>query len=259
MQIPHRPALGTRVQIRRDRVFAHRRECIEHRAVHLAAFASPFSLDDRDRNTKRGIEPADEVRNGRPGLRRLAVGRPRQTHKTAHRLNDPVIGSALPVRPRLAEAGNGRVDDVRPDRLDRLIRKPEPVHDAGAVIFDQNIACFQKLFRKLQSLRVLEIQDHALFVPVVAPIGGGRSVKARPESARHVCLRAFDVNDLCAEIGQLRGTERAGGRRRHIEYPIPRQRSVHPGTSFQTLAFFRVFCIMSIIRETYRFSTKRAF
>src|SRR5439155_5282178 len=89
---------------------------------------------ERAQNAEDPEEPGAEVGDRHADLDRGSVGAAGGAHDAAHALGDEVVAAAARVRPRLAEARDGAVDEPRVDQAERVVVDAEPSRHARAIV-----------------------------------------------------------------------------------------------------------------------------
>jgi hypothetical protein len=136
----------------------------------------------------------------------------RHADHPALRLEDQVERGPIPVRPVLAEARDGAVDDARIPHRGRLVAEAEPGEGTDAVVLEHDVAPLHEAEEELLALRVFQIDLDPLLVPVQAhEVGGLAAGQRRAPGAGDVAgVLGLELDDLGTEVGQHGGAERAG-------------------------------------------------
>src|SRR5262245_39479340 len=170
---------------------------------------------------------------------------PGDAHQPAHRLQDRVIAGARRVRPGLAEAGDGAIDDTGVDRPDRLIVEAVALEIADLVILHENVAALGDVANDLLPLGACDVDGDRLLVAVGAEIEGIVVVRLacrvfqvrRAKGAGVVAAAgALDLDHLGAEIGQHLCRQRASKHAREVENLDAGKRQGRHGGSSKTLS-----------------------
>ena len=110
-----------------------------------------------------------------------------------------------------AEAGDGGVDDLVIDLLEHVIADTQLVHDAGAVVLDDDVSLLDHLEEELFALLRLQVQGDALLAAVDVGIVHAVVVLLRAHGAGVVALaRHLDLDDVCAVVGEHHRAVRTG-------------------------------------------------
>ena len=70
----------------------------------------------------------------------------------------------------MAETCDGTGDDLRVYRLDGIIINSQIFQNMGTKIVENNIGTLEEVIKNGPSLRVLQVETNAPFVPVVRPV-----------------------------------------------------------------------------------------
>ena len=89
-----------------------------------------------------------------------------------------------------------------------LHTKAQAVHNAGPVVFQQNVCRFDKLGKKSLSFGGLEVQRNGLLSAVDVGKVGGKCAHARLPHTRRVALGALHFNNFGPHVGQVRAAQR---------------------------------------------------
>src|SRR5690606_4292253 len=127
-----------------------------------------------------------------------------------HRLNDYVVGRAVPHGTGLSETGNARVDKAIIAREQRLSPDAEPVGHTGPEILDDHIGVIHQLAGKLQVARLFQIKRDTLFSTVSECEKGALAIHKGADMAIIIPMRRLDLDDPRAKIGQERRAKRTG-------------------------------------------------
>jgi hypothetical protein len=138
----------------------------------------------------------------------------------ALRLHDEVHRGAIAIRPGLAKAGDGAVDDRRVPRAHGLVVDAELPYRAHAVVLDQHVRAIGQAQEQLLAFRVLQIQLDALLVPVqVDEVRRVASVEGRPPGTRDVPRAGrLHLDHAGAEVAEQGRGERPGQRVGQVQH-----------------------------------------
>jgi hypothetical protein len=87
-------------------------------------------------------------------------------HHAAGALHDEIVRRALVVGTGLSKPGDGRVDDFRAARPDRVVAKPEAIEGAGRKVLDENVSLVDQPPQRLRGGILLEIEGDRALVTV---------------------------------------------------------------------------------------------
>ena len=114
--------------------------------------------------------------------------------------DDGLPATIVAVRAVLAEAGQGAVDEsgVGPGGL---VAYAEPIGDAGAEVFDEDIGPTDEFLGVVEPVRALQVELHGTLAAVPGGKGG--------LGAGRVAAGAFDLDDVGALLGKEHAKQRA--------------------------------------------------
>jgi hypothetical protein len=133
----------------------HRR--VEQRCVDVLSLARRLRADIGRQHAIDGKERAADIGDGHARLHGLAALVARHAHHAGHRLRHQIEAGTRRPRPALTEAGDARIHDLRIDRANRLVVDPQTLHDAGPVIFDDDVGRFRQLVEELAAFVALQV------------------------------------------------------------------------------------------------------
>jgi hypothetical protein len=179
------------------------------RDVDALAEAAALDVAQRGQRADGGVERcrqiAEDAAHTQRRLASSAVHRP----QAAGGLRGAVVCGAQRVRALMAVAADAGVDQPWIQRLEHRPAEAELVHRAGPEVLDQHVGLGRQLAQQLLALGVLEVEAHALLVPVVlrevaaAGITALGVAQARREAAHVVGIaRVLDLDHPRAEVGE---------------------------------------------------------
>ena len=184
---------------------------VNERDVHALAAAGDGAGVERHEDADGEVHAAEHVAHGIADTQRLAAGLAGDAHEAGGGLCDDVIAGALVLRAVAAEAGDGGVDDLVVDLLEHVIADAQLVHDAGAVVLDDDVGLLDHLEEELLALLGLQVQGDALLAAVDVGIVHAVVVLLRTHGAGVVALaRHLDLDDVGAVVGQHHRAVRTG-------------------------------------------------
>ena len=186
---------------------------VEHREVDIGSAVSRVALLDGGEDGDDGVEGAREVgdlraERGRDGVRASAVGIESGFCEIAD-----VVSRAEAVGAGRAVAGERKIDEIRANRRERVVRKSEFFHHAGAKLFDHDVIAFvrDEFLDDGDALFALEIESHGAFVATKIAFGGARAFDLRFEFAYEIdAIGSGDSKDFGAHVREVEGRERSG-------------------------------------------------
>ena len=118
--------------------------------------------------------------------------------------------------------------------MQRLPAEAQPLHHAGPEILQHHVGAVDQIPEDLEIGGVLEVEPDAALVAVPQHEGRALAFDEGRRAAHGIALRAFDLDDVGAEIAQLHAAERARQVRRQVEdhQAVERARHVYSPSSF---------------------------
>src|SRR3989441_1055397 len=187
----------------------HRHHRLKQRGVHPLSPAGPLALEQRRRVDLSEMEPRVESGDGNAHAHRPLARQARDGHEPAHALGDLVVAGPVAIRPRLAEAGDGPVDQARVDPRERFVVDPEPCLDVGPEVLHEHVGAGDEALEDLDPARVLEVERHRALVPLEI-----QEVEAERRGVALDLLARLHLDDVGPHVGELAhgGRARAGAR-----------------------------------------------
>src|SRR5262249_21606778 len=170
-------------------------------------------------------EPRQVVGIDGRGARGGTIGGAIQIPRAAEGGSDGREARALAQWPRLAEGGDARHDQRRPELAEILPAEPPGLEDAGPEVLDDHVAHRHEAAHDLLPLRRVQIEGDDLLASVVdgPPVVG--AVLGGAETAEVVALAGqLRLDHLGAELGHESAAERAGHDLRQLEDADARER-----------------------------------
>ena len=207
---------------------------IDQRGIDIAALAGALAPLQRRQDADHRIDAGEDVRHRHAGAGRLAVRRAGQRHEAADALRHQIVAGARRIRPGLAEAGDRAIDQARAGRREARIVEAEFLQAADLEVLDQDVRLRRELAHDALAVLALEVAfDRALAAIGRMEIGGAEMAvlaldEGRPPGARVVAgLRALDLDDVGAEIGQHLACPRPGQNAGQFQHANTSQRTRH--------------------------------
>lgn len=239
------PRNGARREETRELVRAEVDDRIQQGDIDMLAAAGRVPALDRGQDTDGGVQSGQDVGDCDRGFHRsatrLVVGFAVDAHEAAFALKDEVIARAVRIWAIPAVAGDRAIDEARVDVAEVLVRKPVAGEVADFVVLDENVRLLRQFAHDLPALRIGQIDCNRAFVAVRRrKIRGIGRVVARfvryprwpPVTGVVAEPRAFDLDNVRAEIGQHLRAPRACQHPGQVQHQQPRKRSCHVASPF---------------------------
>lgn len=138
-----------------------------------------------------------------PGAGGRGIGPAGGAHQTAHGLANNVVARPLGVGAVVAEAGHAAVDDGGVHLAQFFIAQAQLVHDAGTVILQHDVALLHQLQEDLLAFLALQVQGHAVLIPVQVHEVGALAVDDGGVATGIVSPSGqFDLDDVGSHVCQ---------------------------------------------------------
>src|ERR1700730_2350613 len=192
---------GEKRQLRQ--VGEHADHPIEQADINQAPASGYTALVQGRQYGHRAIDPTHQVAQRNPQFRRWAVRFAVDAERPGQGLHDDVEGGAVAQRPGHAEPRDRTIDEPRIDGGQWLISQPQAIHDARAIVFNENVAFGRKILDQRYTGRGFQIDDNAFLAAVdaqkVVTLTGAERRKGTGFVSRS---RRLDFDHLGAEIGE---------------------------------------------------------
>src|SRR5207249_11833137 len=137
-----------------------------------------------------------------------------------------VVAGAMRLRARLAEPGDRAVDEPWVQAREGAVPEAELVHRPGPEVLEEHVALAHQRAEDLPTLGRLEVQRHALLVPVDGHEVGRLTADERWPTAGVVALtRLLDLDHLGAHVAERHRAEGTGENPGEVEHANSGQRS----------------------------------
>ena len=135
---------------------------------------------------------------------RLGVGLARQVHNAAHALNDKIIARAMRIRPIVAKARDGAIDEAGVEGAQAGIIQAIFDQPPGFEILNQHIGPADQLAHDLLALWLFKIDRHRAFAAIAGMEIGGVAFQEGRTPATRVIARPWplDLDDIGTQIGK---------------------------------------------------------
>jgi uncharacterized protein YggE len=202
-----------------------RSDRVEHRYVHVLPVPGRVPREQRQQDPLSGEHSRDDVHDGDAEPIRRPVGGTGDAHEAALALEHRVVARLRRAWSILAVPGERRVDQPRMRGGQRVVVEPEPREHAGAEVLHHDIGARDERVEHAASLGALEVQRHALLVPVDAQEIRALAVdEGRPPRARVVAAaRLLDLDHPRAHVGEQHRAVRARQHARQIQHRHTRE------------------------------------
>src|SRR3989442_2723315 len=145
------------------------------------------------------------------------AGHAGQGHQTAHALGDGVVAGAARVRPGLAEAGHGSIDDGGGGGAHGSVADSQPVRHAGQEVLDDDVGAPGQLEHDARALGLLKVGGQRPLVAVDGREDGAHAGTAAPVAQIVAAPRPLDLDDVGAEVAQEHRAVGPGDDAREVE------------------------------------------
>ncbi len=187
------------------------------------AFAGAVARPQRGDDGEGAVEAGDHVGERERRQHRLAIGETGAGGKAAHRLDQRAETRQRRVRPGLAEAGDAHDDESGIFREQHIGAEPDLLERARPKILDQHVRAGDEAQQCVLRAVVAEVEhDRALVARVGLPVQLPASVTP---VAQRIARGRLDLDDVGAEIGELKRKHVAGDQPRQVEHAHTGQRS----------------------------------
>src|SRR5271154_1618654 len=197
---------------------------LEQRRLDPLAAAVAMARFEREQNSLRRENSADQIADGDAGAGRPALDGPRHAHQTRHPLRDLIEAGEIAQRAGRAEARDRACNDARVARRERFVIEPESLHDAGAKVVDHHVGAVDEPHQDFAAFRRFDLEADTF----LRSIGRKKEITVRALAvAAELAARIFDrldLQDLRAVVAEDLRAERAGKVARQIDDFYPRQR-----------------------------------
>jgi hypothetical protein len=201
-----------------DSQTVYARPGVDQRDVHVLALAGEPALHLRREDRVDGGGAGGDVVDRDADLDRLAPGLTRHAQEAGDALGHDVEPGPVAVRPGLAEAADGAVQQVLADLLERLVPDPQPRGHAGPEVLDDEVGALGELDEQLAPAVGLEVQRDAPLAAVRHRERVALTVDLRCHPAGVVTrARLLDLDDVGPELGQDHRAVRTGQEARQVE------------------------------------------
>ena len=178
-------------------------------------------------NGGEGGQHAAGVVHGVAELDRRAVGITGQVAQTAQGGKHRGVASVVALRAALSVGGEGHQHDVGAHTTQFLVSQPQPVQHSGTEILQHQVRDRHQSQGEFHGPGVLQVQAGRHLVGVNLLEAGRRlTVHGVGTPGDVQAGRAFDLDDLGAELGQHQPGKGPGGMYREVSDPDPGQRPV---------------------------------
>ena len=190
-----------------------------HRHLDMLAAPGLMALLQRRENADRHVHPGAAVADRRQHNGRRVFREAGHRHRAAHRLRHRLVALEMRVGAVAAEALDRRVDQPRVEVAQHVPAEPQPLHRAGAEIFEQHVRLFDDFLEQPLSVVGLQVERQAALVGVEQQeeqaVGAGLF---EMHGARDIArFRLFELDHVGAEKGQDLGAGRPRLVVRHVD------------------------------------------
>ena len=184
----------------------------QHRDVEPAALAGATTLYQRGEDIGVCIHARGDVGDRRACLGRFVFGAS-HGQEAGFALDQQVIGFLVAVGTISTIAGDVTDDQLREAFFQRLVRQAQTCRSAGREVLHQHVGLFQQALEDDFRFIMLDVQRQAFLRPIGPDKMRGQAIDALVICTREVTdAGALDLDDACAQIGQLARAERRSNR-----------------------------------------------
>ena len=188
--------------------------------VHVLPLAGRVPREQRQQDPLGGEHPRDDVHDGDAEPVRRPVGGAGDAHEPALALEHRVVARLRRARAILAVPRERRVDQPRMRGRQRAVVEPQAREHAGPEVLDEDIGARDERVEHAASLGALEVERHALLVPVDAQEVSALAVDERrsPRARVVAAARMLDLDDPRAHVGEQHRAVRARQHARQVQH-----------------------------------------
>src|SRR6266702_3957275 len=200
-------ALGLRIRAGKKsqlrQVSEHAEHAIEQADIDQASASGYAALVQSRQYAHRAIDPTHQVAQRNPKFGRWPVRLAVDAERPGQGLHDDVEGGAVAQRAVHAEPRDRAIDQPRVEGGQCFVSQPQSIHDARAVVFNENVAPGCELLDQRHAGRGFQIDDDALLAAVYAQEIVTLSLTERRKGTGLVTRSwGLDLEHLRAQIGQ---------------------------------------------------------
>ena len=208
-------------------VDAQRHRGLEQRGFDPLALAGLLPRLQGRQHADGEVEAGADVGDGeRNAIGRAVLGAGHR-HQAGHRLDHEIEAAAAGIGSGLAEARDRAQHQPGIARVQGIPTQAQPLHHAGTEILQHDVGTVDQLPEDFQIGRILEIEPDAALVAVPQHEGRALALDEGRRAAHGIALRAFDLDDVGAEVAELHAAERARQVRRQVENHQAVERACH--------------------------------
>ena len=200
---------------------------VHHGDVDVLALAGPFTEDHGGQQADQAVQGGVGVghRQGQVAARdAVAPGLAGdQPHLGVH---DGGVGRPARLRPAGAEAGDGQHDQARIGLRQDVISQPQPAHDVGPVVLDQDVGLADQVQHQLPGAGCAQVDADVALAGVLLVEKAGYATLHPPPITGDVALRRLDLDHVGAQVREQAPGEGTGQDAGEIQHPQPGQRIV---------------------------------
>ena len=222
---------GSTYEIAKPLVNQERHARIEQRHVYVLTLPGPLSVMERGEDADRCVEPRRLIGNGNACAHRaatwLVVGTTGDAHESAHGLGEVVVAGLVCERPVLAEPGDGGIDDVVANLLQRVVVETLFRQRPHLEVLHHDVALASELSDKFDAIGGSDIDRYRPLASVDAQVVRGllglfavgiTKPWWSPLAGLVANAGTFDLDDVGAEVGKDLGAGRACEHSREIQH-----------------------------------------
>ena len=211
----------------------HRRDGIHQARRDMATVAPQRPIEQRGGYCLVRIEPGNNIDHQHANTLRHAGRIFVDRHQSRVGLQNGIRRRPFGAWPLTTEASDRDIDDVRIAHLDRVVVQTKLLHDAGAIVLDNDI-CFmhQRLHRRKAIFR-FEIHRKAALASIKRDVVGAEVAKLAPNRPPPVTFQRFHLDDIGTVLRHQHAAMRTGDSLRQVNNPDACQRLVWGSTQLE--------------------------
>ena len=176
---------------------------VGHADIHLLPLPRGLTLDHRRQQADHPVQrAAGNISRLDPQRQRPGFTAPGVAGDAGQGQVVDVMAGAVLVRAALAVTGNRHIDQLRVDRLERLITDTEFIHHPRTKLLQHDVVLGHQLFDHFHRFRLFQVQGDAALVAVEVGVTGRYAAVMRRQYTHQIhARRRLDPQHLRAHVG----------------------------------------------------------